>query len=232
MAWTHLAWAVGGYLAGTFPSTLIVARAKRATSVLSEAGRASGETDPHILMARHLGIGWTVLAATLDVVKGFVYVLTAREWGQLPDAWLSLTGVAVVAGHSYPFYARRMAGRGLAAMAGVFLVLLPVEMTICGLLIVVGGVTRTTGLATTIGTASVPVVAAVQGQPASFVAMGAAIFAVIMIRRLEGVGEVIRTGIHPMRAAVYRCVFDSSGPPPGHGVWDQEPTGQEDAPRS
>jgi hypothetical protein len=117
-------------------------------------------------------------------------------------------------------------------MAGVFLVLLPVEMTICGLLIVVGGVTRTTGLATTIGTASVPVVAAVQGQPASFVAMGAAIFAVIMIRRLEGVGEVIRTGIHPMRAAVYRCVFDSSGPPPGHGVWDQEPTGQEDAPRS
>ena len=232
MAWTHVTWAAGGYLAGTFPSTWIVARAKRATGLLSAAGRSSGETDPHILMARHLGVGWSALAATLDVVKGFVYVLAAREWGNLPEAWLALTGVAVVVGHSYPFYARRMAGRGLAAMAGVFLVLLPVEMTICGLLIVVGGVTRTTGLATTVGVASVPVVAAVQGQPGSFVAMAAAIFAVILIRRLEGMGDVVRSGTNPLRAALYRGVFDSSGPPPGHGVWDQEATGQEDVPGS
>ena len=105
-------------------------------------------------------------------------------------------------------------------------------MTICGLLIVVGGVTRTTGLATTVGLASVPVVAAVQGQPGSFVAMAAAIFAVILIRRLEGMGDVVRSGTNPLRAALYRGVFDSSGPPPGHGVWDQEPTGQEDVPRS
>ena len=228
MAGTHLAWAAGGYLAGTFPSTWIVARAKRATWIISAAGRASGETDPHILMARHLGVGWTALATTLDVVKGFVFVLAAREWGRLPEAWLALSGVTVVVGHSYPFYLRRMAGRGLAAMAGVFLFLLPVEMTICGLLIVVGGVTRTTGLATTVGTASVSVVAAVQGQPGSFVAMAAAILAVIMIRRMEGVGEVVRNGTNPFRAAVYRCVFDSSGPPSGHGVWDREATGAED----
>ena len=38
MAWTHLAWAAGGYVAGTFPSTWIVARAKRATGLLSAAG--------------------------------------------------------------------------------------------------------------------------------------------------------------------------------------------------
>jgi glycerol-3-phosphate acyltransferase PlsY len=232
MAWTHLAWAAGGYLAGTFPSTWIVAKTKHASGVLSAAGRTSGETDPHILMARHLGIGWTVLVATMDVLKAFVYVLAAREWGNVPDPWLALTGVTVVVGHAYPFYARQMAGRGLAAMAGVFLVLLPVEMTICGLIIVVGGVTRTTGIATTVGVASVPVVAAVQGQPGEFVAMGSTIFAVIMIRRLEGVGEVVRAGTSPVKAVLYRCLFDSSGPPPGHGVWDQERTGQEDIPRS
>jgi acyl phosphate:glycerol-3-phosphate acyltransferase len=233
VAWTQLAWAAGGYLAGTFPSTWIVARAKRATPILTAAGRRSGETDPHILMAKHLGVGWTALAATLDVVKGFVYILAAREWGHLADPWLALTGVAVVLGHSYPFYARRMAGRGLAAMAGVTLVLLPVEMTICGVLIVIGGVTRTTGLSTTVGIASVPVVAAIQGQPGSFVAMAAAILAIIMIRRLEGVGEVIKGGTRPAKAALYRCVFDSSGPPPGRGVWDEHAAGrgQEDAPR-
>ena len=232
MAWTHLAWAAGGYLAGTFPSTWIVAKAKRADRIIADARRSSGETDPHILMARHIGVGWTILAATMDVVKGFIYLRSAQWWGNLPDSWLALTGVTVVVGHSYPFYLRRMAGRGLAAMSGVLLALLPVEMTICGLLIVLGGVTRTTGIATTLGVASVPAVAAAQGQPGEFVAMGGAIFAIIMIRRVEGVGEVVRKGTNPVKAVLYRCVFDSSGPPPGHGVWDREQTGPEHLPRS
>jgi glycerol-3-phosphate acyltransferase PlsY len=209
-----VAWAGGGYLAGTFPSTLIVAKAKRATVLVSTAGRSSGETDPHILMAKHLGVGWTVLVA--------------RHWGNVADAWLALIGVTLVVGHAYPFYGRQMAGRGLAATAGVLLVLLPVEMTICGLLIVLGGATRTTGLATTLGLASVPAVAGIQGQPGTFVAMGAAIVAVIMIRRLEGVGDVIGLGHSPARAFLYRAVFDSSGPPPGRGVWDAR---REDLPR-
>ena len=55
MMWTQLGWAAGGYLAGTFPSAWIVARAKGATEILTAAGRSSGESDPHILMAKHLG---------------------------------------------------------------------------------------------------------------------------------------------------------------------------------
>src|SRR5439155_661073 len=190
MVWTRVAWAAGGYLAGTFPSTLIVAKAKRATGILAAAQRASGESDPHILLAKHVGVAWAIVAGTMDVLKAFFYVLAGRHWGHLPDAWLSLTGVAVVLGHSYPPFARRMAGRGLAAMAGVLLVLLPIEMTICGVLIVVGGITRMTGLATTVGVASVPVVAAAQRQPGTFVAMGGVLLGLIVIRRLEGVGQV------------------------------------------
>jgi len=102
----------------------------------------------------------------------------------------------------------------------VLLVLLPLEMTVAGLLIVLGGVARNTGLASTLGMASVPLVAAVQGQPAAYVAMGGAIVAILMIRRLEGVGEVVRAGVPAGRAILYRCLFDSSGAPPGQGVWD------------
>lgn len=218
--WTGVSWAAGGYLAGTFPSTWVVAKATRATGLLAAAGRSSGETDPHILMAKHLGVGWTVVAATLDVLKGFVFVAAAREWGHLGAPWLALAGVTVVVGHAFPFYLKEMAGRGLAATSGVLLFLLPIEMTVAGLLIVFGGVVRNTSLATTIGLASVPGVAAFQGQPGAFVAMGGAIFAVILIRRLEGVGDVVRGGVSRGRAVLYRCVFDSSGPPPGEGVWD------------
>jgi glycerol-3-phosphate acyltransferase PlsY len=219
MDWAQLAWAAGGYLAGTLPSTLIVAKAKRATTLLAAAGRGAGETDPHILMASHLGVGWTAFAATLDVVKAFVYVLAALRWGRLAPAWLALAGVALVVGHTFPFYGREMAGRGLAASAGVYLVLLPVEMVVAGIVIVLGGLIRATGLAATIAMASVPVVAALQGQPGAFVAMSATVFAILLIRRLEGVGGVVQKGYSPGMAILYRCVFDSSGPPPGRGVW-------------
>src|SRR5205807_6512476 len=120
MMWTQLGWAAGGYLAGTFPSAWIVARAKGATGILTAAGRSAGETDPHILMAKHLGVGWTALAATVDVLKGLMYVIAARQWGHLGNGWLALVGVLVVVGHSFPFYAQQMAGRGVAAAAGVY----------------------------------------------------------------------------------------------------------------
>jgi glycerol-3-phosphate acyltransferase PlsY len=214
----HLAWAVGAYLAGTFPSTTIVARLRRATGLMAEAGRSAGETDAHILMARHLGVGWTAVAATLDVLKGLLYPLAARHWGHLPDGWLALVGACVVVGHSFPFYAQQMAGRAVAAAAGVYLALLPVEMVVAGVLIVLGGAARATSLFTTVAMATVPVVAALQGQPRDFVAMSGAVFGIMMIRRLEGVGDVIRGGVSPARAVLYRCVFDSSGPP-GSPPW-------------
>jgi acyl phosphate:glycerol-3-phosphate acyltransferase len=219
--WPNLLWAAGAYLAGTFPSTLLVARGKRARGLEAASGRSAGETDPHMLMVSYLGVGWTVVAATLDVGKGLVYLLAARRWGRLDDGWLAACGAAVVVGHSFPFYAKEMAGRGLAGAAGVYLMLLPLEMVVAGVLIVAGGVGRTTGLATTVAMALVPVAAAVQGQPEQFVAMSAAVFFILMIRRLEGVGDVIRSGVGPGRAVLYRCLFDSSGPPPGRGVWDR-----------
>jgi acyl phosphate:glycerol-3-phosphate acyltransferase len=222
-----LVWAGGGYLAGTLPSTWLVAKAKRAKDLISASGRSSGETDPHILMARHLGVGWTAVAATLDVLKGFVYVLAARHWGHLDHGWVALAGATVVVGHSFPFYAQQMAGRGVAAAAGVYLALLPWEMVVAGLLIVIGGAIRSTSLFTTVGMASVPAVAALQGQPGQFVAMSAAIFAVLMIRRIEGIGAVIRSGISPSRALLYRCVFDSSSRPGAAHWWR---SGEQDTP--
>ncbi|MFN2590855.1 MAG: glycerol-3-phosphate acyltransferase [Actinomycetota bacterium] len=206
-------WLVGAYAAGTVPSALLVARAKRATALLAASGRRAGETDAHILMAQHLGVGWTVVAATLDVLKGFVVLLAGREWGDLPPAWLALVGVAAVLGHTFPLYGREMAGRGLATASGVYLILLPFEMVVAGVTIVVGRIVRTTGLATTGAMAAVPILAAAQGQPGELIAMSVAIFGILMIRRLEGVGDVVRSGIPTARAVLYRCVFDSSGPP-------------------
>ena len=156
-----------------------------------------------------------------------MYVIAARQWGHLGNGWLALVGVLVVVGHSFPFYAQQMAGRGVAAAAGVYLALLPWEMVVAGVLIVIGGSIRATGLFTTLGMAAVPLVAALQGQPGQFLAMSAAVLAILMIRRLEGIGGVIRSGITPGLAVVYRCVFDSSSRPGSVHWWR---SGEEDTP--
>ena len=217
MTWSHLAWVAGAYVAGTLPSTWLVSQARNARSVVAESRRTEGKADAHVLMRDQLGMGWAAVAAVADVLKALLVVLAAREWGHLSDAWLSSTGVGVVAGHAFPFYRRAMAGRGVAAAAGVFLVVLPVEMAIAGALILVALAVHATSLGTTVGLASVPVVAAARGQPGPFVALALVLFALIVGRRLEGVGAVVRAGVRPAQALWYRAVFDSSGPP-RHGT--------------
>jgi glycerol-3-phosphate acyltransferase PlsY len=209
----RIAWVACAYLAGTFPSTWLVAKANHARALQAETGRRAGETDPHVLMTRHIGWRWSALAATLDVLKGLLVTLAARRIGHLPDAWLAAVGLAAVLGHAFPFYLARWAGRGLAAASGVLLVLLPVEMAIAGLLTVFGIAIRASGLLSTIGFASVPAVAGVQGQPAAYVWMGAAIFLVLVARRLEGVRDVVATGVSWPRAIVWRVAFDASTRP-------------------
>jgi glycerol-3-phosphate acyltransferase PlsY len=209
----RIAWVLGGYLAGTFPSTWLVATANRARALQAEAGRRAGETDPHILTTKHLGYFWSSLASTTDVLKGLLIVLAARELGHLPPLWLALVGVAAVLGHTFPFYLARWAGRGLAAAAGVLLVLLPLQMVVAGLLILFGIAIHASGLLSTVAFASVPLTAWIQGQPGAFVWMGVAILAILVVRRLEGVRDVVAAGVSWPRAILYRAMFDASTRP-------------------
>ena len=206
-------WVAAAYLAGTLPSTWLVAKAARAGQVQSEARRREGEADPHVLITKYLDWRWAALASTSDVLKGFLFVLAARGLGGLSDPWLAAAAVAVVLGHTFPPYLTRWAGRGLAASAGVLLILLPVEMALAGVLYLIGAVLRASGLFSTIGFASIPVVAAIRGQPAAFVLMGVLILGILVARRLEGVTAVVRTGVPWPRAVLYRAVFDASSKP-------------------
>jgi acyl phosphate:glycerol-3-phosphate acyltransferase len=204
-------WVVGAYLAGTFPSAYIVIRAKRAQAVLEASNRRSGEGDAHVLIKAHLGGAWAALAAILDVAKGLVYALAAEHLGNLSETWLAVVGALIVVGHSFPLYARALGGRGLSAAAGVLLALLPVAMVVAGILIVLGYVLRNTGPASTLGFGAAPLVAWIQGQPGPRVAMAAAIFGVILLRRAEGLQLSAADRGWP-RALIRRLLFDADRP--------------------
>jgi glycerol-3-phosphate acyltransferase PlsY len=207
----RLAWAMGAYLAGTFPSAYVVARIAGAGQVLSEARAGVSEGDAHVLIEALAGREWGALAAALDVGKALAYALAARYLGDLPPEWLAAVGVLLVAGHVFPFYLRRLAGRGLAAGAGVLLAVVPVALVVAGVIIVIGYVLGTTGPASTLGFALAPFVALATGRKAAIVGMCAALFVLILLRRLVGVSAAAgRVGW--TRAVIWRLLFDTDGP--------------------
>lgn len=208
-----LLWVAGGYAVGSFPAAYLVARAVRGSAVLSASRRDASEADAHMLLTRHVGMGWSAGAATLDMAKGLGYVLLAQRLGEIAPGWVAASGVAVAAGHCWPPYARAFAGRGLSAASGVLLALLPVEMAVAGVIIVAGIPPRLTGPASTLGLVSVPAVAAARGQPIEEVAMAMAIVLLVILRRIEGVGAMVQSGIPPGRALYYRAVWDMSTRP-------------------
>lgn len=205
--WSGLAWVAGAYLAGSIPTTYLVARTRGGRGVVEAARRDRSETDAHILLAARLGVGWSALAAALDVAKGLTYPLVARALGDLSPGWVAACGVAVVLGHGWPPWARHMAGRGLAATAGVLLGLLPLEMAVAGTVIAAGVALRVTGLASTVGLATVLVLSAIRGRPPPLVAMAAAILILVVLRRLEGASGAAARSSWP-RALYARAVWD------------------------
>jgi glycerol-3-phosphate acyltransferase PlsY len=215
--WAGVAWVAGGYIAGTLPSAYLVARARGGDRVIADAGRRTGETDPHMLLTRDVGGGWSAAAATADVLKALAYALAARFLADLEPAWLAAVGVAVVLGHAWPPYLRDLAGRGLAATAGVYLALLPIEMVVLGLMILAGKYVADTAIANTVGLAAVPAIAAFRGEPWELVAMAGALWVMIMARRLEGVGDVIRGGTPRATAIRNRILHDASEWPRAKG---------------
>src|SRR5207302_2959752 len=120
------------YLAG-ISFAFVIVRLKGSPAVAAAADRRRSETDAHILIRDHIGMGWMVLTATIDVTKAGLYPLAARRFGNLPDGWVALTGFILVLGYAFPLFAKATAGRGLGAAAGVMLALIPIPMIVGGL---------------------------------------------------------------------------------------------------
>lgn len=213
MLWEGVLWLAAAYVLGTFPSTYLVSRARGGHEVLRLSARYESEADAHILMDEHLGKAWASLAATLDVAKGFAAPLATREIGGLGPRWVALAGVIVVVGHGWPPYARALAGRGLSTAAGALLAVLPLAMVVTGVLILAGFLLRYTGIASTLGLALAPVVAALEGQPGAYVAMAVGILIVVMTRRLVGISDAVRAGAPWAQTVYWRAVHDISHSP-------------------
>lgn len=107
---------VPAYLLGTFPSALLVSRA-RGRDVMAEGSGNPGASNVNRILGWRAGL--VVLLA--DAAKGLVAALVGLAVAGRPGAWA--LGAAAVIGHVFPI--RRRGGKGVATCAGFLLVLYP-----------------------------------------------------------------------------------------------------------
>jgi len=151
----------GGYLLGSIPTGLLLAKAAGVDIRATGSGNI-GATNVYRTLGRSVGI------ATLvgDCLKGLLPVLAAKYLG-VTDLWVALTGLFAFLGHVYTIFLGFKGGKGVATALGVFLGISPLSVLIAlGIFIAVVVSSRYISLGSiTAAAAMPPVVAFLDGRP-------------------------------------------------------------------
>src|ERR1051326_3370829 len=118
--------AVIGYLLGSIPTGMIVARLYGNVDLTAHGSGRTGATN----VLRTLGKGAAAVAFAGDFLKGLVAVLIVRYF--VGDAaWIEfIAAVASVVGHSYSVFIRFKGGRGVVTGMGATIAVAPVQILI------------------------------------------------------------------------------------------------------
>jgi acyl phosphate:glycerol-3-phosphate acyltransferase len=116
MAWITI---VFSYLLGTLPTAYIAGKLLRGKDIRRMGDTNSGAANAY----RELGARVGIVVGLIDGAKGALAVLIARAL-DLSETWVLFAGLAVVAGHNWPFFLGFRGGKGVSTTLGVFMIVL------------------------------------------------------------------------------------------------------------
>ena len=175
-----------GYLVGTIPFALLVARWVADTDVRYAGSGNLGAANVFRTTGRSSGLA--VMA--LDISKGCAAVVVASSLGA-DDGTRAAAGMAAVIGHIYPLWLRFRGGKGVATACGVFSVLTPLATALAVLVFVmVIWATRYVSLGSMVASLTLPPVAYLAGAPAHFVSSAVAVAALIVFRHRSNLARL------------------------------------------
>jgi len=119
------------YLLGSIPFAYIIGKLS-GLDVRNVGDRNVGTFN----VFRHAGLGAGIATLIADVGKGALAIVVAKLLS-VHELVVFSAGLAAVIGHNWPVFLRFRGGRGLAAVIGVLLALLPVEMLISAAIAIV-----------------------------------------------------------------------------------------------
>ena len=175
-----------GYLIGSIPFALILARRWSATDLRRVGSGNLGAAN----VMRASGLTAGVLVAALDISKGAASVWIAERLSGNPAA-PALAGVAAIVGHIYPLWLRFRGGKGVATSCGVFAVLTPLAVPpVLAIFIGVVWLTKYISLGSLLASLALPPIAYALGSPAPAVAAAFAASAIIVFRHRSNVARL------------------------------------------
>lgn len=180
------------YLAGTFPSAVLVARASGVDIRDVGSGNPGASNVTRVL-------GWRrgVWVFVLDAAKGALAASTGLIVAGRPAGYV-LGGAAVV-GHVFPVWTRFRGGKGVATGGGVFAVLSPIVFAILvALWFLISQVTKKASLASLVIIALVPVGVWVIRREIWEVVATIAIAMLVMARHLGNIKRLVTRREHAL----------------------------------
>lgn len=118
-----------GYLLGSIPTGVWLGRAFKGIDIRKHGSKSIGATN----VFRVLGARLAAIVLIIDIGKGFVSCFLAARldpgrFSLEPGQLAMIAGLAAVAGHLFPVFARFKGGKGIATGAGMLLYLAPLEL--------------------------------------------------------------------------------------------------------
>jgi glycerol-3-phosphate acyltransferase PlsY len=141
--------AVVGYLLGSIPTGMVVARVYRNVDLTAHGSGRTGATN----VLRTLGKGAAAVAFVGDFLKGLLAVLAVQYVIAPDDPWSQLIAAAfAVLGHSYSIFIGFKGGRGVVTGLGATIVAAPTLILIAfAISAVIVAITRYVSLGSVIG---------------------------------------------------------------------------------
>lgn len=146
-------WAVIGYLFGSIPSGIILARMMNLGNLRDIGSGNIGATN----VLRTGNKKAAALTLLFDAAKGAVVVLVARQFASEDAA--QLAALMAFLGHCFPIWLRFKGGKGVATYLGIlWAVSWPMGLAACVIWLVVAAVSRYSSLAALVAAGWMPVV--------------------------------------------------------------------------
>ena len=172
------------WLLGTFPSATLVAKAK-GHDILTEGSGNPGASN----VGRLLGWRYGLLVLVMDFAKGALAAGVGLAVDGRPGAFV--LGAAAIVGHTFPLY--RKGGKGVAAGAGMLVVLYPLIVVGLGVVwVIVARVLKKASLASLLVTVLFPVTVWLAGYDLWEVAVLAALAVLVVLRHAANIRRLVR----------------------------------------
>jgi acyl phosphate:glycerol-3-phosphate acyltransferase len=185
-----LLWAVIGYLLGSIPTGIIIARLLGLGDLRSIGSGNIGATN----VLRTGSKGAAAATLLLDAAKGAAAVLLAR-WLAGGDA-AQLAGLMALLGHCFPVWLGFRGGKGVATFLGLMLALAwPVGLLCCAAWLGAALVMRISSLSALVAAVSAPLWMLLLGYP-HMLALGVLAALLILWRHRENIARM-RAGTEP-----------------------------------